>query len=178
MRKFSRSLFATAAGLALLGLSACGGASTGGGEQPSAQPPAPGSGLQSFDPCTFFTPEELTSFGVGTTAQDFTQVSFQPGCAWEGEKLSIGLQKNAKDTVQSLGQSGGFDKYEPTTVAGREAAEIIVGGGTDQGGCNYAVSAGGGIVMYQLTGFMRDSVPDPCGELEKVVNQTASRLPQ
>ncbi|TDC90414.1 DUF3558 domain-containing protein [Saccharopolyspora aridisoli] len=176
MSTFSRSLFATAAGLALFGLSACGGTSTGGG--PSVQPPAPGAALQSFDPCTFFTPEELTSFGVGTTSQDFTQVSFQPGCEWEGEKLSIGLQKNAKDTVQSLGHGGGFDKFEPTNIAGREAAEIIVGGATDQGVCNYAVSAGGGFVMYQLSGFMRDSVPDPCGELEKVVNQTASRLPQ
>ncbi|MEV5540173.1 DUF3558 family protein [Saccharopolyspora shandongensis] len=183
MSTFSRSLTATAAGLVLFGLAACsgGGKNTGGGEETTSSSPtsaASGSGLAGFDPCTFFTPDELTSFGVSTKSEEFTQVSFQPGCTWNGEKLDIALQKNADETVKSLGEGGGFDKYTPTTVAGREGAELLVAGATGQGVCNYVVSAGGGIAIYQLTGAMRDSVAEPCAELKKIVDQTASRLPK
>ncbi|MEV0698552.1 DUF3558 domain-containing protein [Saccharopolyspora sp. NPDC050389] len=182
MSTFSRSLIATAAGLALFGLAACsgGGKNTGGSEETTSSAPtsaASGSGLAGFDPCTFFKPDELTSFGVSTKSEEFTQVSFQPGCAWNGEKLDIALQKNADETVESLGK-GAFDSYTPTTVAGREAAEVLVIGATGQGACNYAVSAGGGIVLYQITAAMRDTLPDPCGDLKKIVDQTASRLPK
>jgi hypothetical protein len=178
---FSRSLIATAAGLALVGLSACSGGGSGtGGEETSAAPTsaASGSGLANFDPCTFFTSDELTSFGVSTQSEEFTQVSFQPGCVWKGEKGDVALQKNADETVQGLGKGGGFDKFTPTTVAGREAAEVIVAGGTGQGVCNFVVSAGGGIALYQITGARRDSLADPCGEIKKIANQTASRLPE
>ncbi|MBB5153358.1 DUF3558 family protein [Saccharopolyspora phatthalungensis] len=166
----------------MFGLSACtgGGSSAGGGEETSSAPTSAssGSGLAGFNPCTFFKPEELTSFGVSTQSKDFTQVSFQPGCEWTGEKQTIGLQKNAEETVQSLGKGGGFDEFTPTTVAGREAAKMLTAGATGQGVCNYVVSAGGGIVLYQITGAMRDSVADPCGELKKIADQTASRLPE
>ncbi|WP_190818408.1 DUF3558 family protein [Saccharopolyspora pogona] len=182
MSTFSRSLIAAAAGLALFGLAACagGGKSPGGSEETSSAPTSAssGAGLAGFDPCTFFKPDELTSFGLSTKAEEFTQVSFQPGCSWKGEKFTLGLQKNADETVQSLGQGGGFDKYAATTVAGREGAEMLVAGATGQGICNYVVSAGGGIAIYQLTGAMRDSVADPCGELKTIVDQTASRLPE
>lgn len=133
--------------------------------------------MESFDPCTFFKPDELTSFGVSTEAQDFTEVSFQPGCTWNGEKQDIALQKNADETVESLEKGGSFDEYTRINVAGRDAARMIVSGATGQGSCITVVSAGGGIVLYQLVGYMRDSVADPCGDLEKIATQTASRLP-
>ncbi|SDW65892.1 Protein of unknown function [Saccharopolyspora shandongensis] len=181
MTAFSKPLIATAAGLSLLVLTACaGGGKTArsGEETSSALASASKFALASFDPCTFFESDELTSFGVSTKSEEFTQVSFQPGCEWRGEEFTLGLQKNADETVQSLGEGGGFDSYVPTTVGGREGAELLVAGATGQGLCNYVVSTGGGIAIYQLTGAMRDSVADPCGDLKKIVDQTASRLPK
>ncbi|MCA1192254.1 DUF3558 domain-containing protein [Saccharopolyspora sp. 6V] len=178
MNKFFRSSVALVAGVSLLGLSGCAlGGSTGDSE--SAPPSASrGAALEGFDPCTFFKPEELTSYGVSTQAEDFTLVSFQPGCAWNGEKMDIALQKNADETVESLEKGGSYDKYTRIKIAGRDAARMIAPGFTDQGGCVTVVSAGDGIVLYQLTAAMRDSVADPCGEMEKIANQTASRLPE
>jgi uncharacterized protein DUF3558 len=179
---FSRSLIVTAAGVALLGLSACsgGGLGSGGADDTSAAPTSAssGSGLASFDPCTFFKADELTSFGVSTQSQEFTQVSFQPGCEWEGEKLAIALQKNADETVQSIESGGSYDSFDRITVGGREAGRLIVPGATGQGGCITVVSAGGGIVLYQIAGEMRDSLADPCADLEKIADRTASRLPE
>ncbi|WP_395475102.1 DUF3558 domain-containing protein [Saccharopolyspora spinosa] len=179
MSTFSRSLIATAA--ALFGLSACGsGGPTGGSSNETSAAPTSesGSGLASFDPCTFFKPDELTSYGLSTQSEEFTQVSFQPGCSWTGKKMSLALQKNADETVKSLGEGGGHDEYTEIKIAGRDAARMIVAGAKDQGGCVTVVSAGGGIVLYQVTGYMRDSLADPCGEVEKIANQTASRLPK
>ncbi|WP_243789800.1 DUF3558 family protein [Saccharopolyspora gloriosae] len=179
--KFSRSLVAMSAGLALFGLSSCSlgdsSAGDGGADGGSPTSAAQGSGLESFDPCTFFKPDELTSYGVSTQAKDFTQVSFQPGCSWDGERLSVALQKNADDTVESLEKGGSYDEFTRINVAGRDSARMIVAGGTGTGGCITVVPAGGGIVLYQLSGYMRDSVADPCGEIEKIAGQTASRLP-
>lgn len=92
--------------------------------------------------------------------------------------MDIALQKNAEETVQSLQEGGSYDSFEPTTVDGRKAARMISPGFTGQGACNTVVSTGGGVVIYQLTAAMRDSVADPCGEIEKIANQTASRLPK
>ncbi|MER7010889.1 DUF3558 family protein [Saccharopolyspora sp. NPDC000359] len=181
MSTFSRSLIATTAGLALFGLSACGGGTSGGAEETTAAAPTSatsGGGLADFDPCTFFKPDELQSWGLSTQAEEFTQVSFQPGCAWEGEKMDLALQKNADETVQSIQESGSYDKFEPITVGGREAGRMIVSGATDQGGCVTVVNTGGGIVLYQITGYLRDSLADPCAEAEKIADQTASRLPE
>lgn len=178
MTTFSRPLIAMTA-LALLGLSSCalGDSGSGGGStEPSPTSEAPGSGLASFDPCVFFQPDELTSFGVSTQSQDFTQVSFQPGCTWEGEKFDLVLQKNADETVESLSK-GAWDEYTKTQIGGRDAARVIPAGAAGQGVCNAVVSTGGGVALYQLTAYMRDSVADPCGEIEKIADQTASRLP-
>ncbi|WP_258342892.1 DUF3558 domain-containing protein [Saccharopolyspora gregorii] len=162
----------------MLGLSGCALGGSGDGESESASPSASkGAALESFDPCTFFKPEELTSYGVSTQAEDFTLVSFQPGCAWNGDKMDLALQKNVDETVESLEKGGSYDEYTRIDIAGREGARMIAPGFTDQGGCVTVVPTGGGIVLYQLTAMMRDSVADPCGEIEKIAEQTASRLP-
>ncbi|MCA1192253.1 DUF3558 family protein [Saccharopolyspora sp. 6V] len=146
-------------------------------EPAEASPVAKGADLENFDPCTFFKPDELTSYGVSTQAEDFTLVSFQPGCAWNGKKMDIALQKNEDETVDSL-EKGAHDEYTRIKIAGRDSARLIVAGGEGTGGCITVVPAGGGIVLYQLSGYMRDSVADPCGEIEKIAEQTASRLPE
>ncbi|MFR9732269.1 DUF3558 family protein, partial [Saccharopolyspora sp. MS10] len=140
----------------------------GGGSASGATPSGESEGLESFDPCTFFNGDELASFGVGPQAKEFTQVSFQPGCSWDGELLSIAVQKNAEETVESLERGGSYDSFDRVNVAGRESARMIAPGFTDQGGCITVVPAGGGVVLYQLTAYMRDSVADPCGEIEKI----------
>ncbi|MHA6798607.1 DUF3558 family protein [Bounagaea algeriensis] len=43
--------------------------------------------LERFDPCTFFNSDELKSWGVSSDSQDATEVSFEPGCRWEGEQI-------------------------------------------------------------------------------------------
>lgn len=178
MRKISRPLVAMISGLALFGLSSCALGGPGGNGDPSPTSESRGAGLEKFDPCTFFKPQELTSYGVSTQAEDFTDVSFQPGCTWSGDRLDISLQKNAGETVESLESGGPYDEYTQIEVAGRDAARMLVDGAAGQGSCITVVSAGGGVVLYQLVGYMRDSVADPCGEVEKIANQTASRLPE
>ncbi|WP_344931434.1 DUF3558 family protein [Saccharopolyspora gregorii] len=163
-------------GLSLVGLSSCAlGQDDGAGTAPTSEEKS--ADLAKFDPCTFFKPEELTSYGVSTQAEDFTLVSFQPGCAWNGKKMDIALQKNEDETVDSL-EKGAHDEYTRIKIAGRDSARMIVAGGEGTGGCITVVPAGGGIVLYQLSGYMRDSVADPCGEIEKIAEQTASRLPE
>ncbi|MFR9732267.1 DUF3558 family protein, partial [Saccharopolyspora sp. MS10] len=149
----------------------------GGGSASGATPSGESEGLESFEPCVFFQPEELTSFGLSTQAKEFTQVSFQPGCSWDGDKFGLALQKNADETVESL-RAGAWDEYADVQIAGRRAARVIPVGATGQGVCNVVVPAGEGVALYQLTGFFKDSVADPCGEIEKIAGQTASRLPE
>ncbi|MCI2417775.1 DUF3558 domain-containing protein [Saccharopolyspora sp. K220] len=181
MSTFSRSLIATAAGVALLGLSACsgGGSSNDGNDETSAAPTtaASGSGLASFDPCTFFNADELSSFGVATQSEDGTVVSFEPGCKWEGEKMILSLLKNADETVASYETSGSWDSYTKKTIGGRSAAVAVESGAAGQGGCTVLVDAGGGVAIYGVDGVLRDSV-DACPEAEKIASQTASRLPE
>ncbi|MEU6132399.1 DUF3558 family protein [Saccharopolyspora sp. NPDC047091] len=175
-----RPLIAAAAALSLFGLSSCALGSDSGGSGDGAGSPtsSDSAALENFDPCTFFKSDELSSYGVSTQAEEFTQVSFQPGCTWNGEKMDIALQKNADETVQSLEKGGSYDSYEHINIAGRDSARMIAPGFTGQGACITVVPAGGGVALYQLTAYMRDSVADPCGEIEKIAEQTASRLPE
>ncbi|CAM00418.1 DUF3558 domain-containing protein [Saccharopolyspora erythraea] len=164
-------------GFALVGLSACTGQSSGHEDAESSSSATPGSGLAAFDPCTFFTPDELTSFGVSTQSEAFSPVSFRPGCAWDGDIMDITLNKDVKETVAGQDPQE-FDRFTPKEIAGRSAAVAIVAGGEGTGGCNVFVDSGGGMVIYGLSGRMRDSVADPCAEVEKVAGRTASRLPE
>ncbi|WP_406692607.1 DUF3558 family protein [Saccharopolyspora sp. ID03-671] len=177
--KFSRALIVASASTALIGLSACTGGSSGtpDGNGPS-ETQAPGKALASFDPCTFFQPDELTSYGVSTQGKDFSPIPSEPGCEWEGEKQTISLQKNVDQTVASYETGGAWDSYQKKTIGGRSAAIALETGATGQGSCTALVDAGGGVAIYMLDGAMRDSVADPCAETEKIVGQTASRLPQ
>ncbi|WP_190818411.1 DUF3558 family protein [Saccharopolyspora pogona] len=181
MGTFSRSLIATAAGVALFGLAACAGGSPSarGGEETSSAPTSSsaGAGLAGFDPCTFFKPDELTSFGVSTQSEDGTVVSFEPGCKWKGGKMTLSLLKNSDETVASYEKSGSWDSYQKKPLDGRSAAVAVESGAAGQGGCTVLVDAAGGVALYMIDGRMRDSV-DACGEAKKVANQTASRLPK
>lgn len=179
MNSVSRALIAASAGVALVGLAACSGGSSGtpGGSEPS-ETQAPGKALASFDPCTFFQPDELTALGLSTQGNNFMPVPSEPGCEWVGEKMTVSLQKNVDQTVASYETSGSWDSYQKKTIAGRSAAVALEAGATGVGSCTALVDAGGGVAIYMLDGAMRDSVPDPCAETEKIVSQTASRLPQ
>ncbi|WP_093414987.1 DUF3558 family protein [Saccharopolyspora flava] len=179
MKKLSRSLIATAAGAALLGLSACGtGSGSGGGNTEAPETTSSQAGLASFDPCTFFQPDQLTSFGLGTQSEPFAPVSYEPGCRWTGEKFILSLQKNAEETVASYETTGSWDSYTKKTIAGRSAAVALESGATGVGSCSVLVDAGGGVAIFMLDGQRQDSVPDPCGETEKIVSQVASQLPK
>jgi hypothetical protein len=172
----SRTLIAATAGMALLGMSACSGNGSG---EPTGNPTAPPQekAINSFDPCTFFPAEELTSLGVSTQSADGGVVEQEPGCEWQGEKMTLTLLKNATQTVESYETGGNWDSYSKKSIGGRSGAVAVESGATGQGGCTVLVNAGGGVAVYGVDGAMRDSV-DACGEAEKIANQTASRLPE
>jgi uncharacterized protein DUF3558 len=171
----SRSVVAVAAGLSLFGLTACAGGTSAGG---SEETPVPAnSALASFDPCTFFKPDELTSWELSTQAEDFSPLSFEPGCKWNGKKMDLALQKNVEETVASYEQNGNWERYDKKTIGGRSAAVANEPGTVGQGSCTLLVDAGGGVAIYMVDGLLRDSV-DACGEAEKIAGQTASRLPE
>lgn len=178
MKKLSHSLIAAAAGTVLLGLSACGTGSGSGGSTGTPETTSSQAGLASFDPCTFFQSEQLTSFGLGTQSEPFSPVSYEPGCRWKGDKFLFSLQKNAEETVTSYETSGNWDSYAKKSIAGRSAAVAMETGTTGLGSCTVLVDAGGGVTIFMLDGLREDSVPDPCGETEKIVGQVASQLPK
>lgn len=180
MKKLFRSVIAAAAGTALLGLAACGtGSGSGGGNTEAPEPTSSqGGGLASFDPCTFLQPDQLTSFGLGTQSEPFAPVSYEPGCRWTGEKFVLSMQKNVEETVASYETTGNWDSYTKKTIAGRSAAVALEKGATGVGSCTVLVDAGGGVTIFMLDGQRQDSVPDPCGETEKIVSQVASQLPK
>ncbi|MGW3467239.1 hypothetical protein ACWDKQ_01905 [Saccharopolyspora sp. NPDC000995] len=92
-----------------------------GSEETSSAPTsvASGSGFAGFDPCTFCKPDELTSFGVSTQSEDGTVVSFEPGCKWKGEKMTLSLLKNSDETVASYEKGGSWDSYQKKPLDGR-----------------------------------------------------------
>ncbi|KAA5837409.1 DUF3558 domain-containing protein [Saccharopolyspora hirsuta] len=167
------------AGVALAGLSACGGGGGSTGETGSPEPTGQTGGvaLEKFDPCTFFKPDELKSFGLQEQGEEFTPVSFEPGCTWKGEQMSLTFQKNVEETVASYEKNGNWERYDKQSVGGRSGVVANVPGGGATGGCNVLVDAGGGVVIYGVSGRLADSV-DACAEAEKIANATASRLPE
>ncbi|MDA3627591.1 DUF3558 family protein [Saccharopolyspora oryzae] len=170
-------MIAAVAGASLLGLSACSGGGSSSGSEESPTSAAAGAGLASFDPCTFFEPGELTSWGLSTQSEDFSPVKSEPGCKWDGDQMGLALQKNAEESVASYQQSGSWERYDKKTIGGRSAAIANEPGTVGQGSCTVLVDAGGGVAIYMVDGTRRDSV-DACAEAEKIANQTASRLPE
>ncbi|MGI8310275.1 DUF3558 family protein [Saccharopolyspora hattusasensis] len=178
MNEHVRPFAVAAAVVALVGLSACGSGGSGSGA--TAQAPttlAGGPELEKFDPCAFFQSAELTSWGLPAQGEEFAPVSFEPGCRWQGQQMSLTFQKNVDETVASYEKGGNWERYDKKTISGRSAAVANVPGGGSTGGCNVLVDAGGGVTIYGVSGRLADSV-DACGEAEKIVSQSASRLPE
>ncbi len=91
--------------------------------------------------------------------------------------MSLTLHKNVDETVDSYETGGNWEKYEKRSIAGRSAAIANVPGSGTTGGCDVLVDAGGGVAIYGISGKMADSI-EACPELEKIVGQTASGLPE
>ncbi|MGI8306215.1 DUF3558 family protein [Saccharopolyspora hattusasensis] len=169
--------------MAMLGLAACSGGPSGetshGGNSESPTTQAGGSGgLAEFDPCSFLTSEDLNAAGVVGPGEAREQFKDEPGCGFEGEKTLLTLYKNQKQTVDSYKNNGQWDSYDSIGLNGRKAARGVAAGATGQGACSLVVDAGGGVVIVDVVGITRDSVPDTCGEAEKVARQIEPRLPK
>ncbi|MER7077508.1 Protein of unknown function [Saccharopolyspora kobensis] len=180
MQRLVRSVVVLTAGVALVGLSACSGTAGDSTREASSEKPTErvsGAGLEQFDPCTFFKPDELSSWGLQAQAEEFTPVSFEPGCRWKGGQMGLVLQKNVEETVASYEKNGNWERYDKQSVGGRSGVVANVPGGGATGGCNVLVDAGGGVVIYGVSGRLADSV-DACAEAEKIAAATASRLPR
>ncbi|RKT83254.1 Protein of unknown function [Saccharopolyspora antimicrobica] len=180
MQRLVRSVVVLTAGVALVGLSACSGTAgdstrKAGSEEPTER--VGGAALEQFDPCTFFKPDELSSWGLEAQAEEFTPVSFEPGCRWRGGQMGLVLQKNVEETVASYEKNGNWERYDKQSVGGRSGVVANVPSGGATGGCNVLVDAGGGVVIYGVSGRLADSV-DACAEAEKIAAATASRLPR
>ncbi|MHA6798606.1 DUF3558 family protein [Bounagaea algeriensis] len=170
-------MLGVSAGVLLVGVSACAAPS---GDSESEQPSEmaqQAQALEGFDPCTFFQPDELSSWGLPSgEGEDSTQVSWEPSCRWSGAEKALDLSKNAEETVDSYEQSGNWASYEKQQVAGRSAAVAQVAG-ADGFGCNILVNAGGGVVIYQVSNKGANPI-EPCPEARKIAEATASRLPE
>jgi uncharacterized protein DUF3558 len=169
------------AGVAMLGLAACSGGS--GGETPGRDTSAPTTqaqapGLKDFDPCNFLEPADLSAAGVSGPGEPRKQFESEPGCRYEGENLLLTLYKNQEETVDTYKSGGQWDSYDLVNLNGRKAARGVAAGASGQGGCSAIVDAGGGVVIIDVVGIMRGSVPDTCGEAEKIARQIEPRLPQ
>ncbi len=178
MNRLFRSILGVSASVLLAGVSGCAAPSG----DPEAAPPSggqQGKALESFDPCTFFKPDELKSWGMPPTqGEDDTQLSWEPTCTWHGDEKNISLSKNVEETVASYKENGNWESYEEQQVAGRSGAVAQVAGAESSGmGCNVLIDAGGGVAIYQTT-IDATSAVDPCPELMKTVEATASRLPE
>ncbi|MFR9732214.1 DUF3558 family protein [Saccharopolyspora sp. MS10] len=179
MSKLVRAVSGVAAVLVLGGLSGCalGGEADPEGVAPTSGPGEANGSLEAFDPCTFFQSGELAGWGLPARGEPFTVVSFEPGCTWVGDQMSLVLQKNVDESVASYESSGNWERYEKTNIGGRSAALANVPGGGATGGCTMLVDSGGGVAIYAVSGKLAESV-DPCAEIEKIADQTASRLPE
>ncbi|RKT83252.1 Protein of unknown function [Saccharopolyspora antimicrobica] len=177
MSLYSRSLIVATAGLALVGLSACSGGSTGGGEQPQTSA-AQSSGLADFDVCNFFTAGDLSAFGVQGPGEPDSTIDTEPGCNFRGDVKDVTLYKVPDTAFDAYTKQGNFGSLTPYEIDGRKAANGVTKGSEGQGICSAFLDAGGGTVIVTVTGLMRDSVADPCGEAEKVARQIEPRLPE
>ncbi|MEU6130501.1 DUF3558 domain-containing protein [Saccharopolyspora sp. NPDC047091] len=177
MNRRTRRSIAIAACAGLLSLSGCAlGGTREGQESPAPQPKA--TGLKDFDTCTVLSQEELAAAGVGGPGERVEHLSFEPGCSFEGDVRLLALYKNQDQTVTSYATGGSWDSYDQIDINGRDAARAVSSGSTDQGICNVLVNAGGGVVIVSVSGILRDDVPDPCGEAEKIARQVEPRLPR
>ncbi|MHA6801564.1 DUF3558 family protein [Bounagaea algeriensis] len=160
----------------MLGASACATPAGGGdSEAPETTEAQQSKALENFDPCTFFKPDELKSWGLPPTeGTDKTQVSWEPTCAWSGDENIVGVSKNVEETVDSYEQNSSWASYEKQPIGGRSGAVAVTSGASGGGGCNVLVDAGGGVVIYQIT----SDVDDACSELKPIAEATAGRLPQ
>ncbi|GAB2760557.1 hypothetical protein GCM10027174_41300 [Salinifilum aidingensis] len=175
MTKFARSVLAVSASALLLGVSACATPAGGGGsEAPETSETQQSKALENFDPCTFFKPDELTSWSLPAQGEDSTQVSWEPTCRWSGDSKTLDLSKNVEETVDSYEQNSSWATYEKQPIGGRSGAVAVTSGASGGGGCNVLVDAGGGVVIYQIT----SDVDDACSELKPIAEATAGRLPQ
>ncbi|WP_243794037.1 DUF3558 family protein [Saccharopolyspora gloriosae] len=179
MTRRSRSLISAIAGTALLSLSACAlNATTPSTDQETPPTQGSGSGLVGFDPCAFFTPEDLSAAGVSGQGEPVEQLESEPGCSYEGEKVLLTLYKNQQQTTDSYETSGSWDSYEKFDINGRTAARGISAGSTGQGICNVVVDSGGGVAIISISGILLDDVPEPCQAAEDIARQVEPRLPR
>lgn len=178
MSSFSRVVIAAAAGSALLGLSACSGGpaggSTDGGGQPSA--PAP-SALESFDPCNFFTPEELAASGVAGPGEPDSNLESEPGCNFTGDKMDLALYKVPGTSFDQYMSGGNFGNVQKFDAGGRKAATGVTAGSEGQGVCSSFLDAADGTIIVTVTAGTTEPV-EPCGETRRVAEQISPRLPQ
>ncbi|MCA1195897.1 MULTISPECIES: DUF3558 domain-containing protein [unclassified Saccharopolyspora] len=178
MTRRSRRLLATVVCAGLFGVSGCAlGGTDPGSEQNSPEPQPKASGLKDLDPCAFFTPDDLAAAGVGGAPERVEDVSFEPGCSFEGESAMLTLYKNQDETVGSYATHGNWDSYQKFDINGRAAATGVSAGATDRGICNVLVDAGGGVAIVTVNEIFPGGIPDPCGEAEKIARQVEPRLP-
>lgn len=175
----SRSVIAATAGIALVGLAACGGGANGGSTTTPSSSRSAG-GLASVDPCKIATPQQLNADGLNPQGTPNNDVSKQPGCEYKGSggaDLRVSFAKDQTQTVDTYQTQGQWDSYTKTTINGRPAATAQVVGGTGTNGCTVLMNAGGGVLVVTVTDAGK-SDQQVCAEGMKYAQQVEPTMPK
>ncbi|MEV0055783.1 DUF3558 domain-containing protein [Saccharopolyspora shandongensis] len=173
MKVLSRTVVAACAGAALLAAAGCGGGTAKRDPEPAQEK----QGLAQVDPCTMVTPDVLESFGLRGPGDPETGISSEPGCYFNGERISGIFYKNQEKTVESYGKQDNWAKYDRLQIDGRPAASAIDKSSTQARICSTLFDAGGGVIILSVT-EKRDQGLDECGEALKIAEAIAPRMPK
>lgn len=172
--------------LAVLGISACSGATPEPAPTPSAPPTtnvpsAPQvqnpKNLKSIaDACQLLTPEQVATLGGGAPAPD-TSVYGESQCTWSNEAFATTVAINtAGGPAKIFDSPESNDNFQPTQVGGYPAARIDaqsvvcrveVGVAEDQ-----SVE-----INYSKFGGTSPEMQDPCGYAEKIAGEAVKNIP-
>ncbi|MCA1227714.1 DUF3558 family protein [Saccharopolyspora sp. 6M] len=159
----------------LLALSGC-ALNSRADETPAARP-KPGTGLADVDPCALLTDAELTSSGASVPGYPNDNISWEPGCDFDGDPFGYSVFKNQEMSVAKYETQAEWARYEHRELQGRAAANAIGTGSTKARVCTTLFDAGGGVLIVTAS-ELNDGGRDRCAESWRLAELIAPRVPR
>lgn len=174
MTAVTRSLVAVAAGLSLAVVAGC-GAHGENGDSSSAPPPK--DPLTTLDSCSILTPQDLSTFGLEGPGSPEHDVSWSPGCYFQGDAISASVHTNFKETAESSQSKPVWAKFDRVDINGRPGATAITQGTTQARQCVTMFDAGRGLVDVQVS-TQNPGDNSQCDQSQKIAKQIEPRMPK